>query len=91
MRRLFYYKRKIKIAQLGSGQLKKTNDCQQYRRMENPRNSPDIGQVWNRGEKPDIGDTICGEYPDTRFEEKFRSANQMDGISIAGGRKIADS
>ena len=23
----------------------------------------------------------CGEYPDLRFEDKFRSANQMDGIS----------
>ena len=25
----------------------------------------------------------CGEYPGPRFEEKFRSANQMDGISKA--------
>ena len=26
----------------------------------------------------------CGEYPGPRFEDKFRSANQMDGISKAG-------
>ena len=26
----------------------------------------------------------CGEYPGPRFENKFRSANQMDGISKAG-------
>ena len=25
----------------------------------------------------------CGEYPDPRFEDKFRSANQMNGISKA--------
>ena len=25
----------------------------------------------------------CGEYPGPRFEDKFRSANQMDGISKA--------
>ena len=29
--------------------------------------------------------------PGPRFEDKFRSANQMDGISIAGGGKMADS
>ena len=34
---------------------------------------------------------FCGEYPDPRFEDKFRSANQMGGISIADGGKIADS
>ena len=47
----------------------------------------------NRGEKPGIGwsDTICGEYPDPRFEDKFRSSNQMDGISIADRGKMADS
>ena len=27
----------------------------------------------------------------TRFEDKFRSANQIDGISIADGGKMADS
>ena len=26
----------------------------------------------------------CGEYPGPLFEDKFRSANQMDGISEAG-------
>ena len=34
---------------------------------------------------------FCGEYPDPRFEDKFRSANQIDGISIADGGKMADS
>ena len=34
---------------------------------------------------------FCGEYPGPRFEDKFRSSNQMDGISIADGGKIADS
>ena len=71
--------------------VEKTSDCQQYRRMKNPRNSPDIGQVGNRGKKPGIGGTIGGKYPATRFEDKFRSANQIDGMSIAGGRKIAAS
>ena len=30
---------------------------------------------------------FCGEYPGPRFEDKFRSANQIDGISIADGGK----
>ena len=34
---------------------------------------------------------FCGEYPDPRFEDKFRSANQMDEISIADVEKMADS
>ena len=34
---------------------------------------------------------FCGEYPDPQFEDKFRSSNQMDGISIADGGKMADS
>ena len=34
---------------------------------------------------------FCGEYPCPRFEDKFRSANQIDGISIADGGKMADS
>ena len=34
---------------------------------------------------------FCGEYPSPRFEDKFRSANQMDGISKAGGDKMAAS
>ena len=28
--------------------------------------------------------SFCGEHPGPRFEDKFRSANQMDGISKAG-------
>ena len=34
---------------------------------------------------------FCGKHPGPRFEDKFRSANQMDGISIADGGKMADS
>ena len=34
---------------------------------------------------------FCGEYPGPRFEDKFRSANQIDGISIVDGGKMADS
>ena len=34
---------------------------------------------------------FCGEYPGPRFEDKFRSANQIDGISIADEGKMADS
>ena len=34
---------------------------------------------------------FCGEYPGPRFEDKFRSANQIDGISIADRGKMADS
>ena len=34
---------------------------------------------------------FCGEYPAPRFEDKFRSANQMDGISIDDEGKMADS
>ena len=34
---------------------------------------------------------FCGEYPGSRYEDKLRSANQMDGISIADGGKMADS
>ena len=34
---------------------------------------------------------FCGEYPGPRSEDKFRSSNQMDGISIAEGGKMADS
>ena len=35
--------------------------------------------------------TFCGAYPGPRFEGKFRSANQMEGILIADGGKMADS
>ena len=34
---------------------------------------------------------FCGKYPGPRFDDKFRSSNQMDGISIADGGKMADS
>ena len=34
---------------------------------------------------------FCSEYPGPPFEDKFRSANQMDRISIADGGKMADS
>ena len=34
---------------------------------------------------------FCGEYPGPRFEDKFRSVNQMDGISEAGGDRMATS
>ena len=34
---------------------------------------------------------FCGEYPGPWFEDKFRSANQIDGISIADGGKMVDS
>ena len=47
----------------------------------------------NRGENQALVGAIpfCGEYPDPRFEDKFRSSNQMDRISIADGGKMADS
>ena len=47
----------------------------------------------NRGENQTLVGAIpfCGEYPGPRFEDKFRSANQIDGISIADGGKMADS
>ena len=34
---------------------------------------------------------FCGEYPGPWFEDKFRSANQIDGISLADGGKMADN
>ena len=48
---------------------------------------------FNRGENQTLVGAIpfCGEYPGPRFEDKFRSANQIDGISIADGSKMADS
>ena len=33
---------------------------------------------------------FCGEYLGLRFKDKFRPANQVDGISKAGGDKTAD-
>ena len=46
----------------------------------------------NRGKNQALVGVIpfCGEYPGPRFEDKFRSANQKDGISIAGEGKMAD-
>ena len=51
------------------------------------------GVCENRGENQTLAGAIpfCGEYPGPRFEDKFRSANQIDGISIADGGKMADS
>ena len=34
---------------------------------------------------------FCGEYRGPRLEDKFRSANQMDGIKKADGDKMAAS
>ena len=47
----------------------------------------------NRGEKHALVGEIpfCGEYSGPRFEDKFRSANQMDGISKADTDKMAAS
>ena len=47
----------------------------------------------NRGENQALVGAIpfCGEYPGPRFEDKFRSANQIDGISKAGEDKMAAS
>ena len=47
----------------------------------------------NRGEKQASVGAIpfCGEYPGPPFEDKFRSTNQMNGISKAGGNKLAGS
>ena len=49
------------------------------------------GQV-NKGENQTLVGAIpfCGEYPGSRFEDKFRLVNQIDGISIADGGKMAD-
>ena len=45
------------------------------------------------GKNPTLVGTIpfCGEYPSPRFEDKFPSANQIDGISMADRGKMADS
>ena len=50
---------------------------------------PNLRVAATEGENPGIGwsDIISGP----RFEDKFRSANQMEGISKAGGDKMADS
>ena len=47
----------------------------------------------NRGENQALVGVIpfCGSYSGPRFEDKFRSANQMVGISKAVGDKMADS
>ena len=41
--------------------------------------------VATEGENQALAGAIpyCGEYPGPRFEDKFRSANQMEGISNA--------
>ena len=47
----------------------------------------------NRGENQALLGAIpfCGEYPGPRFEDKFQSANQMNGIPKAGRDKMAAS
>ena len=47
----------------------------------------------NRGENWALVGAIplCVEYPGPQFENQFRSASQMDGISKAGGDKMAAS
>ena len=49
--------------------------------------------IKNRGKNQALVVAIpfCGEYPGPQFEDKFRSANQMDGISKAGIDKMAAS
>ena len=61
--------------------------------MLNVRAGHSNEQSINRGENQVLVGAIPfrGEYPCPRFEDKFRSANKMDGISIAGGGKMADS
>ena len=51
------------------------------------------GHRVNRGEKQALVRAIpfCGECTGPRFEDKFRSANQMEEISIAERGKMADS
>ena len=55
--------------------------------------SPQIFETKTEGKNQTLVGAIpfCGEYPGPRFEDKFRSANQIDGISIADGGKMADS
>ena len=47
----------------------------------------------NRGKNQALVGAIpfCGEYPGPWSEDKFRAANQMDGISKDGGDKMAAS
>ena len=47
----------------------------------------------NRGENQALVAAIpfCGEHPGPQFEDKFRSANQMGGISKAGENKMVAS
>ena len=47
----------------------------------------------NRGENQALAGAtqFCGENPGPQFEDKFRSANQMDEISKAGGDKMTAS
>ena len=67
-------------------------------RLEIPRNHLGcwpltIDLKTTEGENQTLAGAIpfCGEYPGPRFEDKFRSANQIDGISIVDGGKMADS
>ena len=51
------------------------------------------GQIITEGKSQALVGAMpfCGEYLGPPFEDKFRSANQMDGISKAGGDKMATS
>ena len=65
------------------------------------KNSKEVAQVfpWIYGNKQALGKNqalvraipLCVEYPGPRFKDEFRSANQIDGISIVDGGKMADS
>ena len=56
-------------------------------------NIVNLSTLSNRGKNQALVGAIpsCGECPGPRFEDKFRSANQMHGISKAGGDKMAAS
>ena len=60
--------------------------------MSNNRLKPQVPRQ-TEGENQALVGAIpfCGEYPGPRFEDKFRSANQKDGTSIADGGKMTDS
>ena len=52
---------------------------------------PALKQSWGKNQALVGAIPFCGEYPGPQFEGKSRSANQMDGISKAGGDKIVAS
>ena len=71
-------------------------ECRNKRRIDKTRTKMTETTLitrTNRGENQTLVGVIpfCGEHPGPRFEDKFRSANQIDGISIADGGKMSDS